>query len=250
MRPVDRVFLLSLLAAGGCPADPESGDDATAGSAADGSAASGSGEDSGAHGATGPSDTTDADAGSGGPDGDGTSGDADGASTGPDLPDVPPAVVEACEHFLDRYAQCLDYEAPPGYCDEFAGYVERYLGPDCTSAAVEHFACLSELPCRALEQGDPGPCAGVAANLYTQCPALFPFCSGDGGESPTASTCERTAFSCIDGHEYTVRCEAQTCSCIVDGTVVGTFPGDPDTCEDDDLDAVAIRHCGFSPYTF
>ena len=266
----DRLLLLFSMMTLGCPGDDgddgaDEGSDTTTGSTSspgdttsvdqdttgDSTAAADSTSDGGttmgvATGGT-SNGSTDGDSGSG-DSGSGDSGDESTTSVEPPSP-----FVEACVAFYGGYLDCI---GKPGYtdeqilviCTEYEGYLEMYYGGECLGPQTEFMSCLSELSCKEIAMDLP-PEGELCSKEYiagnAACPELFSFCDGGAGGGGDG-TCTIEAFGCLDGSDYSVQCNATTCTCMIDGMGVGSFdsPG-PDACFDDGFGATVETECGF-----
>lgn len=120
--------------------------------------ASASGTSAGSAGATSGSDGSAGDGGSGQGEDGATSGDAGSssdttgsASTGASSGTTGAVEPTLCERLAAKYVECNpQYSAlegvVQGYCDDYLSQAEM-TSPECSSAAEDFFACLSELDC-------------------------------------------------------------------------------------------------------
>lgn len=114
-----------------------------------------------------------------------TEGDTD--DTGP--PVFPPPEHPACQAQVDQYVACFPryarYAGYVGYyCDKYISLGLRMDGQPCADALEAYFACLSELTCQELTEGDPETaCAPQIMAAEAACPTLF-----DGNASDTSGS--------------------------------------------------------------
>ncbi len=270
MTDTDRYFLLSLLVAVGCGDDPPTPQTETEGTSdpteptttappttsnsasstatdgtTDGSeSSSGFGSDSTTLPEPTTTDTTSTtdDTTSEGSSSSGTTGTLECADK-----DAGPFVVACCS-LLGLYGECSGYEIPP-YCEEYAAYYYELYGQACVDALTEIWSCLSMLDCGAFGDEFPAECTEVALSSHMVCPELIALCtSGSGGVGK--GFCEVEALGCLDGHTYGVECMGAVCTCMLDDVAVGSFPGTPDSCFEDDFGEVATESCGFPSGVF
>lgn len=274
MQHGNRLFLLSMLTALGCPTDPVETDD-------DGSTGTAGPDDTTGAPTTSDDDTTSLDSSSGS-DGDSTTGDAsssgtteatdstgdpttsgttgettgstgetgDTESTGETTGD-PSSAVEACEAFFELYyVECYGGVIPDGYCEELVQYYGAYYPEGCVDAQADLWSCLSMLECKDFGDDIPPECAKELAAAEEACPSNpGSFCgSGGGGGGP--GSCEFIAQDCIDGNDYGVECAGMTCSCTMNGMEVMTFPYDGSDCFDDEFLGSLDAGCGFPAGVF
>lgn len=153
--------------------------------------------------------------------------------------------MEACEALFEAYTDCFEYRPlPPGYCEQVAEEYASY-GEACQGAIADLWACLSEADCEAFETDAlPPECAEVGLEGHETCPELIPFC-GVGGAGGGDDECFAESFGCLDGREYAVSCDTETCSCTIDGDPAGSFPGDASSCLAPGFAEDTVEHCGF-----
>lgn len=141
-------------------------------------------------------------------------------------PDASPD--EICDHFCDHLVAC---EADGGFdgcpCDG------EFLAPYCVDEWREMIACFDETSCTDLLTLDVA-CWPQFEHAYEKC--LF----GEDGceeyrsytQDPTPGTCS-FGRDCLDTPTKDITCEADTCTCTIDGATAGMCPGDG-VCESDD----------------
>lgn len=171
-----------------------------------------------------------------------TGTDTTGGASGP--------LVEACQALLETYGDCYDYgPKPPGYCEYVAAGYSEYT-EDCQEALADLWVCLSEADCEAFETGAvPVACVEVGLQGHDTCPELIPLCSG-GSAGGGPDECVAESSGCLDGRAYAVSCDADTCSCTIDGDPAGSFPGDPSLCLAPGFAEATVESCGFPSGVF
>lgn len=179
-----------------------------------------------------------------------TSSDESTTSAGPVSP-----FVEECIALYSTYFECFgggySDEEVLALCTTYEGYFEEY-SEGCLGSQTDYFACLSGLSCKEFENVGPGdgPCGEEYAAGNEACPELFSHCS-EGGAAGGPDGCGLSATTCLDGNEYAVDCDADTCICSTNGVPGETFPSPGvDACMDDGFGDMAETACGFPDGVF
>lgn len=150
----------------------------------------------------------------------------DPSTTGAVLPDA----AEICEQFCGRLVACdLD-----GSFDGCPCYPE-FLAPFCVDEWRDVAVCFEEATCADLGSGD-SPCWMMYEHAYSKCEygedGCEIFAVVGGGPLPPPGAC-RLAKECLDIPTEELDCDVDTCTCMIDGAIVGTCPNS-DKCEGDD----------------
>ena len=137
-------------------------------------------------------------------------------------------VAEMCLHLCMRVDQC---DVDPGFescpCDET-------LPEFCAAEWYDVTDCFDQTSCTDLQTFD-GPCWALLEHAYLKClygeDGCDEYTTGSFPEPPPG-TC---AFGreCLDMPPKDITCEADTCTCTIDGAPAGMCPGDG-VCESDD----------------
>jgi hypothetical protein len=139
------------------------------------------------------------------------------STTGAVLPDA----ADICERFCDRLVACdLDGSFDPCPCSP------ELLAPFCIGEWSDVVACFEEATCADLGSGD-GPCWMMYEHAYSKCNYGEDGCDIlaviGGGPLPPPGAC-RLAKECLDIPTEELDCDVDTCTCTIDGAVVGTCP--------------------------
>lgn len=167
----------------------------------------------------------------------------------------PSPFVEECVAVYSTYFECFG----GGYSDEeilalcttYEGYFEEY-SEGCLGSQTDYFACLSDLSCKEFDNvgSGKGPCSKEYAAGNAACPEIFSHCS-EGGAGGGPDSCGLVATMCLDGNEYAVDCDVQTCTCSINGVPGETFPSPGvNACSDDGFGDTAETSCGFPAGVF
>lgn len=159
--------------------------------------------------------------------------------------EVSPEVDAACQSLCEKFVN--ECESP-----EFGDVASCKLdctsdlpGGDeaCTAATVAAYQCASGLTCEELLSENLNGCAAESLALVEACSAEE--CE-EIGSSEGPDTCSY-GFQCVDGPAEEIRCEGDTCTCLVDGEPTGTCGASEGFCalEPDEKADISFECCGF-----
>jgi hypothetical protein len=175
----------------------------------------------------------------------------------PSCKDDEPSLEERCHDVISAYLGCYggysDAELER-YTQEYCGYIlEEYAeyGAGCPEAALEIYACISELGCE-VEEIDEDACADSFRRAQQLCPQIYGTCL-DGAIEIGMGTCGQTAQQCADGKRYEVACTETDmmleCTCSIDGEMAGSYAR-AGTCTAVDFADRVQAECGFPEHVF
>jgi hypothetical protein len=173
-----------------------------------------------------------------------TGGDTD-STTGDSTTDgmVPTELDAACESLCEKFIEC-DWE--PQYSDVESCKVECFSdtpGGVCMAPSVALYACIGGLTCEELLSQDWVSCAAEEDALPEEC--AEPDCENL-GSSEGPDTCSY-GYACANSPAQEIRCEGDTCTCLVDGEPTGTCGSSEGFCDLEPYDKgdIAFECCGF-----